>query len=229
LLEMELGVRVYVRRLPSEISGLMAYDDALGACIMLNASHRRDRRAQTGAHEMGHLGNRREAEVLEANATENTREEKYASAFGRGFLTPAHAVMQKFKEVTAGWGRLSRRHVIILANFFGVSREAMVRRLEELELVKPGAWDWFEKNGSITDEQERQVLGDLGLADARKAEADRPTTLRLNLLANAASRHGLMSEGQLARLLRLDRVELREILDGADAAGEDDGAPQLLA
>lgn len=230
LMEMDLGVRVYVRRLPSEISGLLAFDEALGACIMLNANHRRDRRNQTGAHEIGHLGTRQEVEVLNDNAIENTREERYAHAFARAFLTPARAVMQKFQEVTAGSERLSRRHIIILANFFGVSREALVRRLEELQLVKPGAWEWFEKNGRITDEQERQVLGELGVADPAKIEADRPTTQRLNLLADAAWRQGLLSEGQLARLLQLDRVELRQMLHGVEAEGsEGDGAPQLLA
>jgi hypothetical protein len=65
-------------------------------------------------------------------------------------------------------------------------------------------------NGRITDEHERQVLGDL---DAQKAEADRPTALRLNLLASEAYRRELLSEGQLARLLHLDRIELREILE----------------
>src|SRR5215831_6474671 len=61
--------------------------------------------------------------------------------------------MQKFHDVTAGSDRLTRRHVILLAHFFGVSREAMVRRLEELGLTKVGTWDWFEYNGGITDEQ----------------------------------------------------------------------------
>ena len=65
--------------------------------------------------------------------------------------------MQKFAEVTAGSDRMTRRHVIVLAHFFGVSREAMVRRLEELSLVKPGTWDWFGANGGITDEQARQA------------------------------------------------------------------------
>jgi Zn-dependent peptidase ImmA (M78 family) len=89
-------------------------------------------------------------------------------------------VIQKFEQVTAGSDRLTRRHIIILAHFFGISREALVRRLEELGLVKKGTWDWFENQGGITDEQERQVLGDLRPDDAEKADADRPTTLRLN-------------------------------------------------
>lgn len=230
LLEMELGIRVYVRRVDGRISGVFAYDDALGACMLLNANHPRERRNTSGGHETGHfISTRRQPEVLHLDETENSREERYANAFARAFLTPARAVLQKFQEVTSGSDRMTRRHVIILAHFFGVSREAMVRRLEELGSVKPGTWDWFIANGGITDEQARQVLGDLIVPDAEKADADRPTTLRLNLLAYEAHRRGLMSEGQLARLLRLDRVELREIL-GSDAQDGDDldGGREIL-
>lgn len=49
LLELQLGVRVFVRKLHEKISGLFAYDQATGACILLNANHRRGRRALTAA------------------------------------------------------------------------------------------------------------------------------------------------------------------------------------
>jgi Zn-dependent peptidase ImmA (M78 family)/DNA-binding XRE family transcriptional regulator len=222
LLEIEMGVRVYVRRFDGRISGLFAYDDALGACMLLNANHRRERRTQSAGHETGHfISTRRQPEILHDRETENSREERYANAFARALLTPSRGVMQKFQEVTAGSDRLTRRHVIVLAHFYGVAREAMVRRLEELSLVKPGTWDWFEGNGGITDEQARQVLGDLGAPDLQKPEADRPTTLRLNLLADEAHRQGLLSEGQLARLLHLDRIELREILSNDETEGDE--------
>jgi Zn-dependent peptidase ImmA (M78 family)/DNA-binding XRE family transcriptional regulator len=225
LLEMELGVRVYIRRIDGRISGLFAYDDALGACILLNANHPRDRRTQTAAHETGHiLSTRRKPEILD-DAPTNSREERYATAFARALLTPARSVMQKFREVTAGSEKLTRRHVIVLAHMFGVSREAMVRRLEELGLTKDGTWDWFQQNGGITDEQARQVLGDLPGPDAHKTDADQPTTLRLGLLAAEAWRRGLLSEGQLARMLHIDRIELRRMFDGLEVEGsEADGA-----
>ncbi len=231
LLELEMGVRVYVRRLDTKISGLFAYEDALGACVLLNANHPRDRRAHTAAHEMGHLvSTRSRPEVLSDSTPENSREERYANAFARSFLTPARAVMQKFKEITAGSSRLTRRHIIVLSHAFNVSREAIVRRLEELELTKAGSWDWFQSNGGITDAQAREVLGDLLSVDTRKSEADRPTSLRINLLAAEVWRRGLLSEGQLARLLHLDRVELRDILDAAEVGGATaDDAPVLLS
>ena len=229
LLEFELGVRVYVRRLDPRVSGLFAYDEEVGACMLLNANHPRERRTQSGGHELGHfVSTRHVAEILHADEEENSREERYANAFGRAFLTPARTVMQRFREITAGASRLTRRHVILLAHAFGVSREAIVRRLEELGLTKPGTWDWFAANGGITDAQARQVLGDLAVIDTGKVEADRPTTLRLNLLAAEVWRQELLSEGQLARLLHLDRLGLREILDSVEIEGsEADGMPQL--
>ena len=162
--------------------------------------------------------------------SKNSREERYANAFGRAFLMPMRTVMQRFREITVGASRLTRRHIILLAHAFGVSREATVRRLEELALTKPGTWDWFVANGGITDAQARKVLGDLTPIDTTRLEADRPTTLRLHLLAAEAWRQNLLSEGQLARLLRLDRPEVREILDHAEIEGsEADGMPKLLA
>lgn len=224
ILEMDMGVRVYVRRLPPSISGLFAFDEAVGACILLNASHPRERRNNSAGHETGHLiATRHKPEVLHSGKEENSREERYANAFARALLTPSRAVMQKFADVTAGADRLTRKHIIVLANYFSVSREAIVRRIEELGLTKRGTWDWFEANGGITDDQASQVLGDQLLQDEAKIEANRPTTLRLNLLAAEAVRRDLLSEGQLAKLLQLDRVRLRALLDAYNSGDQEDG------
>ena len=41
------------------------------------------------------------------------------------------------------------------------------------------------------------------------------------MLAAEAHRRELLSEGQLSRLLKLDRVELREVLDDIESEGSD--------
>ena len=157
LLDLQLGIRVYVRPLDGKISGLFAYDEAVGACMLLNAAHPVGRIIQTGAHELGHFNSaRRQPEVLTEGEVPHSREERYADHFGRCFVTPARAVRQRFAEITAGQSHLTRRHIILLASAFGVAREAIVRRLEELGLAKRGTWDWFQANGGITDEQARQ-------------------------------------------------------------------------
>jgi hypothetical protein len=113
---------------------------------------------------------------------------------------------------------------------FDVSREAMVRRLEELGLAKTGTWDWFQANGGITDDQARQVLGEERELDPAKADADQPTSFRLSLLAGEAWRRELLSEGQLTRLLMIDRVEMRKLIDQFESEGvAADEAPELPA
>ena len=215
LLQLYLGVRVYARRLEGRISGLFAWTDTAGACVLLNAVHPPGRTAQTAAHELGHLvATRRKTEVLVEAKESGTREERFATMFARAFLTPARAVRRRFADITAGHTHLTRRHVILLAHAFGVSREAMVRRLEELELARSGTWDWFQEHGGITDAQSRHVLGDQGGDESRRKHAT--GTDRLALLAREAWRREYYSEGQLAGLLALDRQAVRELLDGVE-------------
>lgn len=230
LMDLQLGIRVYVLPLDAKVAGLFAYDENVGACVLANANHPFERRNQTLAHELGHfVGTRKSADVLHLNELENSREEKYANTFGRAFLTPSKLVIQKFREVTAGSDKLTRRHIIILAYFFGVSREAMVRRLEELRLTKQGTWDWFAHNGGITLEQVVQVLGNRYPGQDKGDIAATSTNLRLYTLAEQAWRQDLLSEGQLAELLQVDRLAVREILDqfGSDG-GDTDEFPSLL-
>lgn len=217
ILEMDMGVRVYVRRLEAHISGLFAYDDTLGACILLNANHSKERRNHTAAHELGHfISARKVPDVLHTHGLDDSREERYADHFARAFLTPVRLITQKFQEVTAGSPSLTRRHIILLSHALGVSREGIVRRLEELGLAHPGTWDWFESHGGITKEHVEQVLGDL---DTDPLPTKQPSSLRLNLLAAEAHRRGFLTESQLSRLLHLNRIDFRKILDAIEIEG----------
>lgn len=227
ILDLQMGVRVYVRPVDGKVSGLFAYDDAAGACMLLNANHPPERVTQSGTHETGHfVSTRRQPEVLTEDERFTSREERYANAFQRAFLTPARAVRQRFAAITAGQSHLTRRHIILLAHAFAVSREAMVRRLEELKLARDGTWDWFVANGGITDEQARQVLGDLPDRSLHATRAQGVVPPRLALLVREAWKKELYSEGQLARLLDLDRHEVREILEGAE--NEESEANELV-
>lgn len=210
-----MGIRLYQRRLPSKISGLFTYESAVGAAILLNASHPLSRRRQSAAHEIGHFVATRDApEVLDDSETFTSREERYANAFGRAFLTPRKAVEAKFRELTAGESRLSRRVVILLADAFSISNEAMVRRLEELGCVRAGTWDWFLSNGGgITKEDVEKVLGrSQPIKDAGQEEAAKPFSPKLGLMAYRVWKRELLTEGQLAELLKVDRTTLRSFL-----------------
>ena len=217
ILDLQLGTRVYLRPLHAKVSGLFAFDEDAGACILLNSNHPITRIRQTGVHEIAHfVATRHQPDYLLEDEKFTSREERYANCFARSFLTPGRAVRQRFAELTAGQSHLTRRHIVLLAHTFGVSREAMVRRLEEIGLVRTGTWDWFEVNGGITDNHVRQVLGIVHETHVSFPAGSGVVPPRIGLLAREAWKRQLYSEGQLARLLHIDRHQVREILDGVE-------------
>ena len=229
LLELDLGLRAYVRPLAAEVSGLFAFEDTCGACVLLNAKHSAGRRNQTAAHGLGHfMSSRGTPSIMRAERPGKSPKERYADVFGRTFLTPVRTVTQRFREITAGSSRLTRQHVIVLARYFGVSPGAMVRRLEEVGVARQGAWEWFQKNGGITDQDVLEAPAGWAAQSVAPVAAPRLNTLRIDLLAAEAWRTELLSEGQLAALLQLGRVQLRELLDAAEEErSAADGAPEL--
>lgn len=216
LMELDLGIRLYQRRLSkgSKVDALFTYDQTLGACILLNANFPLERRIQSAAHELGHfVGTRQAPEVLEENEKFQSREERYAHAFGRAFLSPRKSFEGAWRQLTAG-SEITRRPIIVQAHHFRISREACVRRLEELGLVKRGAWDKLKAHGGFTPAQVREVLGDASSKpDPAKDDANRPVSHRMSFMAYTAWKRDLMSEGQLAELLKIKRLELRALLD----------------
>lgn len=217
VIELGLSIRLYQRRLSSssKVAGLFTYDESVGACILLNANHPLPRRIQSAAHEIGHFyGTRQTPEVLEDDEKFLSRDERYANAFGRAFLTPAESFSESFRRLKEITGKTTRRLIILLAQQYNISRQACGLRLEELGLAKKGTWAWFENNGGITDDHVREVLGEMAdRRDPAKSDADRHISHRLSLMAHAAWKRELMSEGQLAELLKVSRVELRGVID----------------
>ncbi len=209
LLELEMGIRVFVRPLRhSAISGLFAFDETVGACILLNANHPRERRAMTASHEVGHLiSSRRQPNVVYLDRGPKSREEKFASAFGTAFLLPAAAVRSRFTDIVQDAGRFSPRHLVIMAHANNVSYEGMCRRMEELSLLPGGTWESLKERG-FSGRLAQDVLG-----DSSKSLQQQIIPPRLWLLVSEAYDRGLFSEGQLAALLRTDRVEVRRMVD----------------
>jgi Zn-dependent peptidase ImmA (M78 family)/DNA-binding XRE family transcriptional regulator len=207
LLELELGLRIFFRPLPSQICGLYGYDPAIGACMLVNANHHWKRRVQTAAHETGHFASdRRQADILEEGEPPLSIEERFAKRFGSAFLMPASGVRARFDDIVGSENRFDVRELILLAHQFGVATEAACRRLEELRLLPQGTWDSLRDRGFASD-LERSVVGEI-------AAPPRPplVPVRSAYLASLALDREVLSEGQLCDLLAVDRVELREAL-----------------
>ena len=105
LIELDLSIRLYQRRLSSrsKVAGLFAYDDAIGACILLNANHPLERRIQSAVHELGHfVGTRHVPEVLEENGQFLSRDERYAKRVRPGIPDAGKELSAEIPP-TNGW------------------------------------------------------------------------------------------------------------------------------
>lgn len=222
LLEFELGFRVFVRRLPRTIAGVFGFDPSVGACILLNASYPQERQAMTAAHELGHfVSNRSFGDIFEHRRNISTVEERFANEFSYEFLMPTVTVFRRFSELVESDRSFSPRQLMFLARSFYVSAEAMCRRLENLDLLPDGTYD------SLTDRGFSPSLAPDSHAPGINASDVPLHGFRLPGLVASALERGMLSEGQVSRMLDLDRVEVREMIDGTFGMGGTDIAVRL--
>jgi Zn-dependent peptidase ImmA (M78 family)/DNA-binding XRE family transcriptional regulator len=214
LLEERLGIRVFQFELPgaSSVAAVYFYQEPAGAVICVNAVQSWRRRRLSLTHEFGHvIGSRHYADVLDtsvAGATgRSSPSEAFADSFQRHFLMPCGA-LERFvatRREERG-GRFVPNDIVELADSFGVSFEAMCRALEEDGLIKSGAFEYLSSRGFEPRYNERAE-------NWFATDADRSAvSSRFQRLATAAVVARQISEGTLAKLLRVDRVEARAIV-----------------
>ncbi len=209
ILESELGVRVFFHPLPSDIAGVYAFHERSGACVLVNSKHPKTRQLWTLAHELGHLLTSRETPSVLRIGTRDPSE-YVADIFAGAFLAPSSTVRRMHTEFSASG--FSPKHLIIMSNRFGLSIEAMCRRMERLGLLSRGTFEALRERGldsKVVDE----VLG----SEAITKSPRRPT--RLVVLAALAYERGIFTEQQVGALLSLSLVAVRELLDALDTSG----------
>ena len=205
----QAGVHVFYGGLPSRLAGLYAFVPDLGYCILINRKHPPERRRWTLSHEYAHfLADRHKPGVDYVQAARRKPlSERFADAFAASFLMPETAVRRYFLAVAERTGDFQTADLSRLAHHFYVSVHAAALRLEDLGLLTRGTWDALTERG-FKPGTARQLLG----LPTRPPSED-PYPERYRYLAVQAYMREAISEGQLARFLRTDRVTARDIVD----------------
>ena len=233
LLENDVGMRIFGLEMPpklAKLAGMFGYTDELGGCVAVNRWHPAERRRVSMAHEYAHLLTARyrpEFTVL-GKYERMPASERLANAFAVAFLLPEAGVRTRFLAVQrarGGFAAVTPADLLTLADYYGVSLEALVLRLEDLRLLPPGIWERLK--GSGLKVREAQTV--LKLSGARQ-EPEEILPLRYRQLSVQAYQDEKISEGQLARFLRTDRVGAREILERVETrvVVTDEGAVERL-
>ncbi len=207
VLEADVGLRVFQLTLPPQVAGLFAFTEASGGCIAVNLCHPPERRRLSLAHELGHFltVRYRPALTFEARYERRPVGERFAEAFARAFLMPASGLRRRYLELERERPQgMTHGDLWRLAHFYAVPVEAMTRRLEALRLMPAGTWDRLRQERF----RDREAQRFLGLAPIHPDEE--PLPARYIALAVEAWQQEQLSEGQLARFLRTDRLGARE-------------------
>lgn len=210
-LENDVGLRIFYFSMPSKASGVFAYNDLLGGCIGINSNHPRDRRNWSLAHEYGHfLTNRYQAEItFLAEKKKLSANERFADTFAANFLMPATGLNRRFTDLnrSSPSGSITLGQLCTLADLYQVSVQALIIRLEKLRRLPTGTWDDLSARGFKPRKAQEMLNIDINppLKDALPR--------RFVHLAVTAYRHGDLSEGQLARILRVDRITARILVE----------------
>jgi Zn-dependent peptidase ImmA (M78 family)/transcriptional regulator with XRE-family HTH domain len=209
ILENEVGIRVFVLPLAEfRIAGMFCYTERLGGCILVNGQHPFSRQLWSTAHEYGHfLSERYRSEVTVLVEFERKpRAEQFADCFAGSFLMPKAGLRQRFRGVVRDRADFTVADLCWLSDHYGVSVEAMTRRLESLNCIARGTWSRLSGEGF----EGRRAQSRLGLA-ARNGRLRLPD--RYRRLAVQAFEQDVIGESELLRFLRCSRVEAREAVE----------------
>jgi Zn-dependent peptidase ImmA (M78 family)/DNA-binding XRE family transcriptional regulator len=209
ILELNVGIRVFYLKMPAKYSEIYSYDPQLGACMAINQNHDEERRRWSMAHGYLHFLAHRRKPVLDFDGQYQRipESERLAEAFPKYFLLPTSGLLRRFTDMSSAHGKFTTTNLFTLANYYGVSIEALAYRMEGMALLPTGTWDRLRDRGIKV----RKVQQELGLQESAHREDKLPA--HYQHLAIDALEQGMITEGRFADFLEVDRLEARRIAE----------------
>lgn len=204
IFEQDVGLRIfYMRFIDSNFSEMYYYDDELGGCLAVNQNHPEERRRWSLAHGYAHfLVHRFQPAIFYESSYQR---EQFADFFAKYFLMPTSGLTRHYNNLFQSKSKPTIGDLCVLANYYGVSLSALVRRLEDLGVAPGGTWERLRDRGIKVREAQEQ----LGLSPIPEQAQLLP--LRYQYLAVEAFEKEKLSEGMLAKFLRVDRLDARQV------------------
>jgi Zn-dependent peptidase ImmA (M78 family)/DNA-binding XRE family transcriptional regulator len=207
ILEQDVGLRIFYLKMPPKYSEVYSYNEDLGGCMAINANHPEERRRWSLAHGYLHFLAHRRKPVLDFDGQYQRlpESEQLAEAFPKYFLMPTSGLLKRFNDMYRTHGKFTPTNLFTLAHYYGVSVEALIYRLEEMELLPSGTWNRLRDRGLKV----RKVQQELSLEEI--PQRTDMTPLHYQHLAIEALDQGIITEGRFADFLNVDRLEARRI------------------
>ncbi|MCA9951330.1 MAG: ImmA/IrrE family metallo-endopeptidase [Anaerolineales bacterium] len=221
IFEQDVGLRVFFMQFKdSQFSEMYYYDEELGGCLAVNQNHPEERRRWSLAHGYAHfLVHRFQSAIYYESGYQR---EQFADFFAKYFLMPTSGITRHYHSLLQSKAKPTIGDLCVLANYYCVSLSALVRRLEDLGVAPGGTWERLRERGIKVREAQQQ----LGLSPI--PEQSQLLPLRYQYLAVEAFEQQEISEGLLAKFLRVDRLEARRIIQVLSAHTSDVTHEELI-
>jgi len=209
ILEQSVGLRIFYLKMPAKYSEIYSYDERLGGCMAINLNHYEERRRWSMAHGYLHfLAHRRKPVVdFDGQYQRMPESERLAEAFPKYFLMPTSGLLRRFNDMYQTHRKFTPTNLFTLAHYYGVSIEALIYRLEDMGLLPSGTGERLRDRGLKV----KKVQQELGLEEIKQRTDIVP--IYYQHLAIEAFDQGLITEGQFANFLNVDRLEARRIAE----------------
>jgi Zn-dependent peptidase ImmA (M78 family)/transcriptional regulator with XRE-family HTH domain len=207
ILGQDVGLRIFYLDLPPKYSGIYTYDERLGGCMAINVNHSEEKQRSLIARQYFHfLADRRKAVLdFEGKYQRVPESDRLAETFARYFLIPTSGLLKRFNDMCRTYGKFTPVHLFTLAHYYGVSAEALVSRLEEIELLPAGTWERSHDRGLKIQKAQQ------GFSTGDTPRRTNNFPLHYQYLAIEALDRGLITETRFCDYLSVDRLESRRI------------------
>lgn len=219
VLEDRVGIKVLAMPVGKKLSGASLHSERFGQAILLNSSEQPRRQVFTLAHEYFHLLTRgrvtgskgaQPAHLCEARVLGQTRDrgEELANQFAGQLLMPVDHLVEQIRRHTDESGSLDVPSQVALAQYFGVSVQAILTRMAMLKMIP---WDVAREAPADPDLRLFRTNGDDLVCQP----------LRFKHLAVKAYRDEQISKSRLAELLGVNVADVDQ--ESARFGGKDSG------
>jgi Zn-dependent peptidase ImmA (M78 family)/transcriptional regulator with XRE-family HTH domain len=206
VVENSLRIKVLHLELGRGLSGASVVDRKLGVGILINSSEAPWRRNFDLAHELFHIATWNTFTHNEVgDGTVTTKPEAYANAFAANLLLPEGHLRKELQEISTH-GKIRIADIIELAKDFGVSTDAVLWRLVNLNVLKKSKVNDVIK-GTKLRMMDRAMRQDL-------SRLDNPTKFPRKYISLACRCliEGLISRGVFAEYVGIYRADVDNYL-----------------
>lgn len=176
---LKLNVLTFFRPLSENLSGMALKVDDHYRFIMINSAQSKGKQHFTISHEFYHLYVQEDFSSMTCKTglfqKKNSAEEYYADVFAANLLLPEDGVLELIPDEQLSRDKITIETILKIEHFYQCSRNALLYRLKDLNLLSSTGWESFDKfvkrsaaehgydTGLYEGQKETAIIGDYGI------------------------------------------------------------------